>query len=114
MRCLELLLSADASVVNSRVKDEGTAVHIACEKGHAGSLRLLLRHGANVEAHVAPSDDPRTPLHLAAEYAHEECVVSGCLPWKNTMVAVLLSRPSSPTSHLPLHSTTTPARNKSP
>eukprot|EP00966_Prymnesium_polylepis_P237871 5501179-Prymnesium_polylepis.1 len=71
-RCLEVLLAADATVVNARVKDEGTAVHIACEKGHSAALRLLLRHGADVEAHVAPVDDPRTPLHLAAEYAHEE------------------------------------------
>ena len=49
-------------------------MHIACEKGHAAALKLLLLHGADVEAHVAPEDDPRTPLHLAAEYAHEECV----------------------------------------
>ena len=29
---------------------------------------------ACLQAHVSPLEDPRTPLHLAAEYAHEGCV----------------------------------------
>ncbi|KAL1530039.1 hypothetical protein AB1Y20_000964 [Prymnesium parvum] len=73
-RCLEVLLNADPFLVDLRVKDEGTSLHIACEKGHASALRLLLRAGGDVEAHVTQFEDPRTPLHLAAEYAHEECV----------------------------------------
>lgn len=71
-----MLLNADPFLVDLRVKDEGTSLHIACEKGHASALRLLLRAGGDVEAHVTQFEDPRTPLHLAAEYAHEECVVS--------------------------------------
>ena len=51
---------------------QGTSTHIACEKGHAEALRQILRHGADIEAHVSPLEDPRTPLHLASEYAHEE------------------------------------------
>ena len=48
---------------------QGTSTHIACEKGHAEALRQILSHGADIEAHVSPLEDPRTPLHLAAEYA---------------------------------------------
>jgi ankyrin repeat protein len=46
---------------------QGTSTHIACEKGHAEALRQILRHGADIEAHVSPLEDPRTPLHLASE-----------------------------------------------
>ena len=71
-RCVAALLQADgggAAVIDERVREEGTSTHIACEKGHAEVLRALLRSGADLEAHVAPQEDPRTPLHLAAEHA---------------------------------------------
>ena len=53
--------------VCSLMQSQGTSTHIACEKGHAEALRQILRHGADIEAHVSPLEDPRTPLHLASE-----------------------------------------------
>ena len=31
----QILLRADASMIDVTVADEGTAAHVACEKGHA-------------------------------------------------------------------------------
>ena len=47
-------------------------MHIACEKGHVEALGQILRHGADIEAHVSPLEDMRTPLHLASECARAE------------------------------------------
>ena len=66
-RCVAALLQADASVVDERVREEGTSTHIACEKGHAEVLRQILAHGADIEAHVSPLEDPRTPVRRAHE-----------------------------------------------
>lgn len=43
-------LHADGGTVNERVREEGTAAHVACEKGHADVLDVLLRFGADIEA----------------------------------------------------------------
>ena len=31
----QILLRADSSMINVTIADEGTAAHVACEKGHA-------------------------------------------------------------------------------
>ena len=32
---VQILLRADSSMINVTIADEGTAAHVACEKGHA-------------------------------------------------------------------------------
>lgn len=48
---------------NSRDKDGDTALHIAAERGHIGTVKLLLSAGATPSAH---GEHENTPLHLAA------------------------------------------------
>ena len=59
--------------INSREPGrERTALHIACQKGHAGTARALIQ--ANADIHALVSEEKRTALHLAAEYGHAEVV----------------------------------------
>lgn len=61
----QVLLQAGASV-NSRDEDGCTPLHIACEAGHVGAMRVLLGAGSSL---VSTTDDGRTPvggnLHIA-------------------------------------------------
>jgi ankyrin repeat protein len=45
INCVRALLDADPSSVDLAVRDEGTAAHIAAEKGHSEALDLLLSRG---------------------------------------------------------------------
>ena len=49
-----VLLEADRTLVDLRVREEGTACHAAAEKGHTGVLSLLITSKADLEAHVSP------------------------------------------------------------
>ena len=67
-------------------------MHIACEKGHVEALGQILRHGADIEAHVSPLEDPRTPLHLASECAREESNERS--PWPGPQPLALTPAPT--------------------
>lgn len=58
--------------VNDRDTDGLCAIHWAADRGNAGILELLLRHGANVDELDAESG--QTALHYAAACGHSECV----------------------------------------
>ena len=48
-----------------------TPLHAASEGGHAGAVRVLLDHGARIDARL---NDGRTPLHLASRNGHTKVV----------------------------------------
>lgn len=48
-----------------------TPLHVASEGGHVGAVRVLLNHGARMDAQL---DDNRTPLDLASRYGHLKVV----------------------------------------
>ena len=79
-RLLKLLL--DEGVPVDTLSDEGrTALSIAAERGHVGTVQLLLQHNANVNAqsdqivhgnYYKQSEGKRSPLHWAAVGGHTE------------------------------------------
>ena len=62
---LKQCLPDAASAINSRSKDGFTALHFACFFGQPDAARLLLEHGAAVDA-VAANPTQVMPLHSAA------------------------------------------------
>ena len=69
---------ARKALLGMRVPGRGLATHLACESHAVAALEALLVKAKDcdipVDAAAADDDDPRTPLHIAAEYAHTECV----------------------------------------
>ncbi len=51
--------------------DGWTPLHVACEKGHASVVRLLLERGADVNARDGKG---RTALVLAGQQGHKDVV----------------------------------------
>ncbi|KAN0141504.1 Ankyrin repeat-containing domain protein [Lactarius tabidus] len=71
IRVAQLLLDRGADV-NTRRKDQQTPLHLASYFGNVEIVRLLLKHGADLEA--AWGDTAEKPLHRASlgEYRYEE------------------------------------------
>lgn len=68
-----LLLAHDRANVNAKRLPVGcTALHLACRTGNADLVRLLLKHGAEVNVQEIMQCGGRTPLHTAAETDHVE------------------------------------------
>jgi ankyrin repeat protein len=70
---LEALLSNRADALGGRSADGFTPLHLAVFFGAAGSARILLDHGADVEA-VADNESRVRPLHSAVAGGHAEIV----------------------------------------
>lgn len=67
-RCVQQLLQHGASV-NSRTEEEcDTALHVAARHGLIDHVRLLLRHGAELEA---KNEEGQTPLNAACAQPHQ-------------------------------------------
>ena len=64
-------LDGGASVAETDVKQERTALHLAASAGHTSVIKLLLEHEADVDAE---DENQRTALHLAAAGGHEGAV----------------------------------------
>jgi ankyrin repeat protein len=62
---LDELLAHDASLVAARASDGFTPLHFAAFFGHPGAARILVEHGADVNA-VADNPMKVQPLHSAA------------------------------------------------
>lgn len=65
------LLSAGADVEAHLNAESWTSLHAAAEDSHAGVVRVLLKHGANVHAKDAENDND-SPLHVAVRQAGME------------------------------------------
>ena len=63
---VESLLQADPALIGARDKDGSTPLHCATWKGHQAVVELLLRSGADVNAHNQNSHWGTTALHAAA------------------------------------------------
>ncbi|XP_071818880.1 transient receptor potential cation channel subfamily A member 1 homolog isoform X3 [Apostichopus japonicus] len=51
---------------------DSTALHVASEKGFLAIIKLLLESGADVDA---KNEDELTPLHMAAQNGHVNCIL---------------------------------------
>jgi ankyrin repeat protein len=60
------LLEQDPSLILARDADGSTPLHCATWKGHQGVVELLLKQGADVNAHNNNDHWGTTPLHAAA------------------------------------------------
>jgi len=60
------LLAQDNSLIDARDKDGSTPLHCAVWKGHEDVVALLVRAGADVNAHNENDHWGTTPLHAAA------------------------------------------------
>ena len=60
------LIRMDPDLLQARDTDGSTALHCAAWKGHPAVVDLLLRAGADVNAHNANDHWGTTPLHAAA------------------------------------------------
>uniref|UniRef100_A0A2I3G739 SOCS box domain-containing protein n=1 Tax=Nomascus leucogenys TaxID=61853 RepID=A0A2I3G739_NOMLE len=74
-------------LVNIITADHVSPLHEACLRGHRSCVKILLKHGAQVnaaagimllqhEASVRPESDLASPVHEAARRGHVECVDS--------------------------------------
>ncbi|EIN14147.1 ankyrin [Punctularia strigosozonata HHB-11173 SS5] len=69
---LEEYLHANPDInVNERDEHGYSALHLACDRGHAGVVRLLLAHGASKDLKDA---DDFTPMELAKVSGHEDII----------------------------------------
>jgi hypothetical protein len=66
-----LLRSMEGRGLNERDNDGRTALCHSCREGHADVLRTLLLAGAD---HTIANNDDMTPLQIAEEREHHECV----------------------------------------
>jgi ankyrin repeat protein len=60
------LLATDNSLINARDKDGSTPLHCGTWKGHETVVALLLKAGADLNAHNSNDRWGTTPLHAAA------------------------------------------------
>ena len=60
------LIEQDAALISARGSDGSTPLHCATWKGHQNVVELLLRLGADVNAHNQNDAWGTTPLHAAA------------------------------------------------
>ncbi len=60
---IQQLIDAGTNVDQPRAGDEATALHVAVFNGKTDAVKLLLKDGANINAHTAAG---YTPLHIAA------------------------------------------------
>ena len=67
---VKALLATGPQLINARDKDGSTPLHCATWKGHEGVVALLLKAGANVNAHNTNEHWGTTPLHAAAHANH--------------------------------------------
>ena len=56
--------------MNSPADDGGTPLYLAVQEGHTDCVKLLLEHGANVNA--LTTDPVALPLHAAVEFRRLE------------------------------------------
>ena len=63
---LKELLTADPALINARDKDGSTPLHCATWKGQQEVVALLIKAGADVNAHNENGHWGTTPLHAAA------------------------------------------------
>lgn len=68
-RTLSWLLDTQALPVNEQGRAGATALHIACTRGHAEIVRLLLARHAFIDA---PDNSGETPLHAAVRAGWDE------------------------------------------
>src|SRR5262249_222116 len=63
---LKVLLAQDADLINARDTDGSTPLHCATGKGNVEVVGVLLKAGADVNAHNNNGHWGTTPLHAAA------------------------------------------------
>jgi ankyrin repeat protein/GTPase SAR1 family protein len=66
----ELLIKADATLIDSQTRKGWTPLHFAAKKNRCDILQLLLSYGGDV---FKKSEDGRLPLHVACEVGSLEC-----------------------------------------
>lgn len=66
---VKTLLTSDPKLIEARTEDGNTPLHLAALEGHAAVARVLLEHGAQVNARGLRQE---TPLHMAMYYGHRE------------------------------------------
>lgn len=71
LEVLEEVIAKKPSIVNVTDSDGYTPLHKACYNNNVEMVKLLLRHGANLEARTELG---WTPLHSACKWNNAECV----------------------------------------
>jgi ankyrin repeat protein len=67
---MKILLQYGAEVNTKDGTNRATPLHCAASKGHLSSLKMLIRHGADVNAGL----NNKSPLHYAVQSAAVDCV----------------------------------------
>lgn len=67
-----MLLKKNATVNIWDTRGKATPLHCAASKGHLNCLKLLLQHGADVNAGLTT----KSPLHYAVQNLAIECVIT--------------------------------------
>jgi len=69
---LRELLAGDPALIDARDKDGSTPLHCATWKGQQEVVALLIKAGADVNAHNNNDHWGTTPLHAAASSGHKD------------------------------------------